>query len=130
MLEVYPIQSKQEQEELCKRAGIEYDVNKLAYKGIVSGKLVGVLQFAIKGKAGYVYDLENIKGIDDDEVLFVMGRAALNFIDLCGVTDNYFTARTEGREALISRIGYKLNDNGQWYMNTEGFFTEPCKCEG
>ena len=129
MLEVYPIQTKAEQQELCKLAGIEYDVNKLAYKGIVSGQLVGVLQFAIKGKAGYVYDLENVIGVDNEEVLFVMGRAALNFIDLCGVTDNYFVGKTEGREALIKRIGYKITDDGGWYMDTAGFFTEPCKCE-
>lgn len=128
MLEVYPIQDKKEQEELCKLCNIKYDVNKMAYKGIFEGRLTAVLQFAIKGKCGYVYDLENAVGIDNTEVLFVMGRAALNFIDLCGVTDNYFEARTEGREALIKAIGYKELD-GKWYMDTTGFFTEPCKCD-
>ena len=130
MLEVYPIQSKDEQKELCEKAGIIYDVNKLAYKGIVSGELVGVAQFGIKGKKGYIYDLENVKGTDNSEVLFVMGRAALNFIDLCGITDCYFEARDRGREALVARIGFKKDDDGKWYMNTDGFFTEPCKCEG
>ena len=130
MLEVYPIQDKEEQRALCEKAGIVYDADKLAYKGIVGGELVGVAQFGIKGKSGYIYDLENIAGVDNEEVLFVMGRAALNFIDLCGVTDNYFEARTEDREPLITRIGFKKNETGVWYMNTEGFFTEPCKCEG
>lgn len=130
MLEVYPIQTKSEQEQICEKAGIVFDVNKLAYKGIVSGELIGVAQFGIKGKCGYIYDLENVKGQDNQEVLFVMGRAALNFIDLCGVTDNYFEARDEGREALVSRIGFKKNEEDKWYMNTKGFFTEPCKCEG
>ncbi|MBQ4561822.1 MAG: hypothetical protein IJA55_05825 [Clostridia bacterium] len=130
MLEVYPIQQKSEQKELCELAGIVYDVNKLAYKGIISGELIGVAQFGIKGKCGYIYDLENIKGIDNDEVLFVIGRAALNFIDLCGIVDVYFEARSEDREALVARIGFKKDENGKWYMNTDGFFTGPCKCEG
>lgn len=128
MFEVYPIQNKQEQKELCEKCSIKYDVEKLAYKGIVNGELVGVLQFGIKGKCGYIYDLENVIGKNDPEVLFVMGRAALNFIDLCGVTDNYFSARTEGREELIRRIGFKEIDE-KWYMDTKGFFTEPCKCQ-
>lgn len=128
MFEVYPIQDKQQQEELCKKCSIKYDVEKLAYKGIVNGELVGVLQFGIKQKNGYIYDLENVDGMNDPELLFVMGRAALNFMDLCGVTDNYFEARCEGREDLIRRIGFKEVD-GKWYMDTKGFFTEPCKCQ-
>ena len=130
MLEVYPIQDKTEQKQLCDKAGITYDADKLAYKGIVGGELIGVAQFGIKGKCGYIYDLENIKGMDNEEVLFVMGRAALNFMDLCGITDNYFEARSQGREALVSRIGFKKDTSDKWYMNTQGFFTEPCKCEG
>ncbi|MBR6514340.1 MAG: hypothetical protein IKT46_05840 [Clostridia bacterium] len=129
MLEVYPIQSKAQQQELCEKAGIKYDADKLAYMGIIGGELMGVAQFGIKGKCGYIYDLENIKGTDNTELLFVMGRAALNFIDLCGITDSYFVARDEGREALISRIGFKKDENNKWYMDTKGFFTEPCKCE-
>lgn len=130
MLEVYPIQDKTEQKELCEKAGIVYGAEKLAYKGIINGELTGVLQFGIKGKCGYIYDLENIKGTNNEELLFVMGRAALNFIDLCGITDSYFEARSEDRAALISRIGFKKDASNKWYMNTEGFFSEPCKCEG
>lgn len=128
MFEVYPIQSKEEQKELCEKCSVVYDADKLAYKGIVNGEFVGILQFGIKNKSGYIYDVENRNGIVDPEILFVMGRAALNFIDLCGVTDNYFVARTDGREELIRRIGFRETD-GKWYMNTEGFFSEPCKCE-
>lgn len=127
MLEVYPIQEKSEQRELCERCGIKYDVDKLAYKGIYDGELIGVLQFAIKGSCGHIYDLENVTGIDNTEVLFVMGRAALNFIDLCGVTDSYFEGRTKGREALIKAIGFKEVED-KWYIDTTGFFTEHCNC--
>lgn len=128
MFEVYPIQTKEEQKELCERCSIVYDADKLAYKGIVNGVLAGVLQFGIKNKNGFIYDIENPCDMNDSEVLFVMGRAALNFMDLCGVTDNYFAARSDGREELIRRIGFK-NVDGKWYMDTKGFFTEPCKCD-
>lgn len=128
MFEVYPVQDKNEQKRLCEKCSVVYDADKLAYKGIVNGEFVGILQFGIKNKSGYIYDIENANGIEDAEVLFVMGRAALNFMDLCGITDHYFVAATEGREELAKRIGFKIYD-GKWYMNTKGFFTEPCKCE-
>ena len=128
MFEVYPVQDKEEQKRLCEKCSVTYDVDKLAYKGIVNGEFVGILQFGIKNKSGYIYDAENVNGTDDPEILFVMGRAALNFMDLCGITDNYFVARAEGREALVQRIGFR-NFDDKWYMNAEGFFTEPCKCE-
>ena len=35
MLEVKPIQSKAEQEDICIRCGVEYDVDLLAYAAVV-----------------------------------------------------------------------------------------------
>ncbi len=128
MLEVYPIQDKKEQERICKLCGIEYDVEKLAYSAYVSGELMGASQFAIHGSAGYIYDLENCKNINNTDILFVMGRAALNFIDLCGVKNAYFEGNTEGREELIKSIGFKLTEDNRWFIDLNGFFDSPCKC--
>ena len=130
MLEVYPIQEKKEQEILCMRCGIKYDINALAYAGYVKGELVGVLQFGIHGDCGYIYDIENVKGIDNTDALFVMGRAALNFIDLCNVHKAYFNAYTEGREALVKLIGFKLQDDDKWFIDLTGFFEGgSCQCK-
>lgn len=131
MLEVYPIQEKKEQERLCMLCNIDYDVEKLAYAGYVKGVLVGVLQFAIHGDSGYIYDVENAVDIDNQDALFVMGRAALNFIDLCGVKKAYFAGYTQNREALIKQIGFSMQENGEWFMDLNGFFEGgSCSCAG
>lgn len=130
MLEVYPIQDKNEQKQLCEKCGIEYKIDTMAYRGYVKGELVGVLQFAIHGDAGYIYDLENVKGVDNTDALFVMGRAALNFIDLCNVHKAYFESYTEGREALVKFIGFSQLEDGRWFMDLTGFFEGgSCQCE-
>lgn len=129
MLEVYPIQDKNEQERMCALCGIEYKVDHMAYSGYVKGELVGVLQFGIHGDSGYIYDLENVKGIENTDALFVMGRAALNFIDLCNVHKAYFEAPSEGREALVKLIGFSMQDDGRWFMDLTGFFEGgSCQC--
>ncbi|MBE6686943.1 MAG: hypothetical protein E7591_06890 [Ruminococcaceae bacterium] len=130
MLEVYPIQEKTEQKALCEKCGIKYDIDTLAYAGYVKGVLVGVLQFGIHGDCGYIYDIENVKGIENTDALFVMGRAALNFIDLCNVKKAYFKAYTEGREALVKMIGFSLTDNNEWFIDLHGFFEGgSCQCK-
>ncbi|MBR5515387.1 MAG: hypothetical protein IKU52_04215 [Clostridia bacterium] len=130
MLEVYPVQEKKEQEALCEKCGIKYDIETLAYAGYVKGVLVGVLQFGIHGDSGYIYDIENVKGIENTDALFVMGRAALNFIDLCNVKKAYFKAATVGREDLVKMIGFSKNSNDEWFMDLTGFFEGgSCQCK-
>ena len=58
--------------------------------------------------------------------MFVMGRATLNFIDLCGVHRAFFDAKTEN-ETLIKAIGFAKNANGRYEVDLTGFFEEPCK---
>jgi hypothetical protein len=64
----------------------------------------------------------------DNEALFVMGRAALNFIDLCGI----HTAFYDGDESLpgaqlLHAVGFRKNEQGRLEMDLTGFFTTPCK---
>ena len=65
--------------------GIPYEEDLLAYAAYNDKKeFVGICQFGLDQTGGHIRHLE-IPGTDDaDDALFVMGRAALNFIDLCG----------------------------------------------
>ena len=126
MLEVYPIQEKSEQERICKRCGIKYDEEKMAYASYVEGELTGALQFAIHGKCGYIYDIENEIGTEDEDSLFVMGRGALNFINLCGINDAYYKGEVKN-ELLLKKIGFRLDEGGNWSMKLDGFFEHPCQ---
>lgn len=125
MLEVYPIQDKKEQKKICEKCGVEYDVDKMAYASYVEGELSGVLQFAIHDKYGYIYDIANVKGKEDEESLFVMGRGALNFINLCGISKAYYKGKG-GNELLLKKIGFRLDCEGKRFMDLDGFFEHPC----
>ena len=134
MLEVLPIQSKTEQEAECARCGVPYDVNCMAYHALVDGVLTGVCQFKMNDKGGFIRSLAVVQGVslpdrDRIESLFVMGRATLNFIDLCGVHKAWFEDAdfARGHKGLVESIGFEQQDDGTWFMDLAGFFVEPCK---
>ena len=136
MLKVLPIQSKSEQEELCLRCNVNFDPDLLAYAASVDGELVGICQFKVTAEGGMLQclsklcdrpDAEDKKARDasDFEALFVMGRGALNFIDLCGVHKAYYVGEVSD-EALLRAVGFKKNESGVYEINLEGFFTDHC----
>lgn len=125
MLEVLPIQSKSEQEALAVRCGIKYSPELMAYSAMIDGSAVGICQFSIKSGAGHIADIVSIPGSDDFEVMIILGRATLNFIDLCGVHEAYYDGIIRD-ETLLSAIGFSKNSDGRYYVNLTDFFTHPC----
>ena len=126
MLEIYPVETKKEQEVICKMCDQEYDADAMCYAAYVDGVLAGACQFKIHEKSGYIISLRESGEVNDRDALFIMGRATLNFIDLCGVHSAYYKAEDED-EDLIKRIGFKKNDEGKWFMDLTGFFEAPCQ---
>lgn len=128
MLKVLPVQSKVNQEDICLRCEVEYDVDLLAYSATVDDELVGVCQFKLTDRGGIIYDLAPVKDRFDFEALFILGRATLNFIDLCDVHYAIYRGNVndEQIERLIKAVGFKLLDDGTYAVNLEGFFTDHC----
>ena len=128
MLKVLPIQTKSEQEEICKKCNVEFKPDLLAYSATVDGELRGVSQFKLTEKGGLVYDRAPAIDTYDFEALFVLGRGTLNFIDLCGVHYAIYlgTVETEEKERLIKAIGFKKTDSGSFEIDLNGFFTDHC----
>ena len=126
MLEVLPIQTKREQEALCARCKIPFRVEALAYQALVDGDFVGICQFTMNADGGRIRDFAPVPDRYEFEPMFVMGRAALNFIDLCGVHRAFFDADCEN-ETLIRAIGFSRNADGRFEMDLTDFFKEPCK---
>ena len=129
MLKVFPIQDKAEQKRLCERCGVTFDPELLAYQATVEDVFAGVCQFKLSPGGGIVYDLAPDKDKPvDTEAMFVMGRAALNFIDLCGVHHAFFDGDVSvPGETLIRAIGVQINGEGRFEMDLTDFFTTPCK---
>ena len=125
MLEVLPIQEKSRQEAVCLRCGVEYKPELMAYSATVDGELVGVCQFNMTDKGGELVDLANAEGMKDTQALFVIGRATLNFVDLCGV--HYaFCKSTSIDEVLLRAIGFSKNSDGFYDVDLTNFFDHPC----
>ena len=124
MLIIKPIQEKERQRLYAELCGVEYREDAFAYSADVDDKPAGICQFAIKGESGYIYDIENARGVDDGDALFIMGRAVLNFVNLCGCHD----ACAEKETPLLRRIGFRTKD-GTVKMTLDGFFEAPCEAE-
>ena len=125
MLKVLPVQSKTTQEEICRKCGVEYNPDALAYSATVDDRLAGISQFKVTAEGGLIYDLAPALDFDNFEAMFVMGRGTLNFIDLCGVHRAYFVGEVKD-ELLLKAVGFKKNDEGKFEINLEGFFTDHC----
>lgn len=122
MLEILPIQTKDEQARLMALCSIPFDKNALAYAAYDNGVLVGGAQFLLKGTNCYLTDIRNADGVEDAEALFIMGRGLLNFVDLCGIHDAYVPVPDKIDDKLLGRIGFFPNEAGDYYMNLRGFF--------
>lgn len=127
MLTIRPIEDKNKQQELCSLCGVEYRADDLAYSCYEADSFVGVCQFILKGGYIYIHDIATAKDVDDFGARFIMGRAALNFADLNGFHDALYVEPEN--EKLASMIGFKKNDEGEWYFDLRGFFESPCSCD-
>ena len=132
MLQVLPIQTKEEQAAICERCGVVFKTDCMAYHALVDGELTAVCQFTMDSEGGHIHDLALVKNrvfTDKDRIesLFVMGRATLNFIDLCGVHTAYFEDASFEGEGMIKSIGFTKTENGRWFVDLTDFFVEPCQ---
>lgn len=128
MLKVLPIQTKAEQEIICKQCNVNFCPDLLAYSATVDGELRGVSQFKLTAEGGLVFDIAQVADVYDFESLFVLGRATLNFIDLCGVHFAVYKGAIENeeKELLIKAIGFKKDTDGAYSIDLTGFFTDHC----
>lgn len=128
MLKVLPIQTKEEQEALCKKCNVNFNPDLLAYSATVDGELRGISQFKLTAEGGLVFDIAATPDVYDFEALFVLGRGTLNFIDLCGVHYAIYKgeAETEEKERLLRAIGFKRTESGSLEVDLNGFFTDHC----
>ena len=126
LIKVLPIQDKTEQELSCARCGIPFRVDALAYEATVDDVFVGMCQFRLTDHGGEILDLVELPDKRDFEAIFVMGRAALNFIDLCGVHYARYVGE-DADESMLRAIGFTKNDAGVFDVDLTDFFNHPCQ---
>ena len=131
MFQILPVQDKEKQKALCRTCGVPFRPDELAYEATSEGKLVGMSQFYLSEEGGVITDFAAAPDADDREVLFVLGRGTMNFIDLCDVHTAFFDAPYPD-ESLIRQIGFRKNDEGRYTIDLTDFFNHPCQhdCQG
>lgn len=126
MFKITPTQEKTRQKEICELCGAEFRPDALCYEMIDTGDghLMGMAQFDI-GESGYIYNLKEANGLSDFEAMFILGRQTMNFIDSCGAHTCY-AAADAGDEKLIHAIGFRKNENDEYFRDMTGMFDGHC----
>ena len=131
MFKITPIQDKSEQERIASLCGAEYKADLFAYVMTEkdSEKIMGFSQFELTSDCGYISDLRSAEGYEDYEAMFILGRATMNFIDLCG--NHICRASVDaGDERLLHAIGFRKSQNDIWECDMTGMFDANCSGEG
>lgn len=133
MLEINPIEDKREQKEILEKCGLEFIPELFAYKAYDNGVLLAGAHFDILGTEAVIYGMDQVLGTEYDyEAMFILGRAVLNFLDLCGVEKAVYDVKNETDLKYARLVGFK-EVSGRWEITLTGLFTTPCShkdCKG
>jgi hypothetical protein len=127
MFKISPIQDKDIQKKYAKDCDAEFCPELFAYSMInqENGELMGFSQFDISGEYGYIRSLRPKHGYSDFEAMFILGRATMNFIDLCG-NHKCYAAPDAAEERLLKAIGFKPTEDGKYFADMNGMFDGHC----
>ena len=126
MLIVKSIQDKKLQEEYCRICAAEYTERNFAYSVFDNDEFIGICDFNISSEGGAIFNLAAKPGCSDLGALEITGRAVLSFMENCGVKKAFYHVRTETDKTLAARMKFKLQAEGVYIANLDGYFDHPC----
>ena len=128
MFVISPVQDRSEYDSITERFSLDPKEGAFIYamKDKSSGELMGISRFDINGEYGYIYELINAENYSDVEAMFILGRATMNFIDLCG-SHICRADLSRSDKKLLHAIGFREVDGKDYYeCNMEGMFDGHC----
>ena len=113
MFKISPIQDKEIQKKYAEACNINFCPDLFAYSMInqSDSSLMGMSQFDISEGRGYIQGLKPKSGYSDFEAMFILGRATMNFIEMCGASHCY-AAADSAEDILLKSMGFKKLENG------------------
>lgn len=118
MIAIRPVYTSYEREEYMKPFGIVPNENQVVIAANNDGRFVGAALVSYSGNDGTVHLMSLIEGYDDYIDRFLIGKAALNFLDLSGAKNVTYTGNDE---KLAKALGFKI-ENGNMTINLVGYF--------
>lgn len=126
MLEIKPIETQEEQIDILGRCHISYKETLFAYKAYDGASLLGAAQFDIRGSIAVLDAIRQAEGTTEDfEGMFILSRAVLNFLDLCGVQEVFSYTVDKEEQHLLRCVGFKETD-GILKISLAGLFDSHC----
>ena len=122
MFKITPVTDSAERENIASELGFELREGSFIYsmRDADTLKLMGASQFEILAGYGIIYDLKCPLGEDDFEAMFILGRQTMNFIDMCGISDQRAEIGS-AKEELLRAIGFKKEEK-YYRASSEGMF--------
>lgn len=122
MYEIKRVEDKSEQEKFCRICGVEYDEEAFCYSAYSEGEFAGISLFRIIGKSAYIYDVVLKDGFTDRNCLYLLGKATLNFVDLCTIKTAVFL----GKDTELAKTLLFKEEDGKYLLSLEGYFESAC----
>lgn len=88
-------------------------------------ELMGITQFEIGDKVGYIYDAKEVPEKDDFEAMFILIRQTMNFIEKCGI-EKCIATKFSASEQLLKASGFRL-EGEELTANLVGMFDGNCQ---
>ena len=118
MIAIRPVYTSYEREEYMKPFGIVPEDNQVVISAINDGRFVGAALVSFEGNNGTIHMMRLVDGYDDYIDRFLLGKAALNFLDLSGAKDVVYIGDDE---KLAKALGFKIDESGMT-INLKGYF--------
>jgi len=132
MLVIKPIQDKEQQRQLVAECGAAYDESAFAYAATECSDdgetvlyVIGACQFAMHDGRGEISLLRCRPGIEDDEAMMIMARAAASFLFRCGIRYLIMDAKAADLK-LITALGFTSNAGGEYELDIFRYYSTPC----
>ena len=107
MLTIRPVQDPEEQKDICRRCGMEYIPRAFCHAAEENG-LLGAAQSRIEADRGVIVSMRAAAGAGrDEEAMFLLCRAVLNFFDLCGLKEAEFSPLAEAERKTALCAGFE-----------------------
>ena len=126
MFKITPVSTDTRRAEVAALCGISLHDGSFLYEmiDVASGDLLGACEFEIEGALGVLLELVDLHPKGDFEAMFILGRATMNFIDLCGA--HRCTARGGAAASdLLGALGFREAEDGP-LADLSGMFDGHC----
>ncbi len=110
MVEIFPLQTKEEKLSACEALGAEYIDGAFVYATFDGGNVMAVCQFTLRDDSGEILSL-SAKCENEYDTLLLLLRSTLSFIELCGRSRATIASANTDAD-LIKEVGFSSSENG------------------